>query len=82
MFSVADQGDGIKATQQDKIFDAFYQGTPPNDSTIKSSGLGLTIVKELLLRLNGNITLSSQTKPPSGTKMEIRLNSVMSGENS
>ena len=82
VFSVVDQGAGIKTEQQDKVFDAFYQGTPPNDSTIKSSGLGLTIVKELLLRLNGNITLYSQTQSPSGTKMEIRLNSVVSGENS
>lgn len=82
VFSVADQGAGIKTEQQEKVFDAFYQGTPPSDSAIKSSGLGLTIVKELLLRLNGNITLSSQTKSPSGTKMEIILNSVVSGDNS
>ena len=80
-FSVTDQGDGIKTEQQDKIFDAFYQGTSPKDSTIKSSGLGLTIVKELLMRLNGNITLTSQTEPPSGTTMKIILNSVVSGDN-
>jgi len=81
VFSVSDQGNGIKTEQQDKIFDAFYQGTPPTDSTIKSSGLGLTIVKELLLRLNGNITLISQTEPPSGTAMKIILNGVVSGDN-
>ena len=80
-FSVTDQGDGIKTEQQDKIFDAFYQGTSPKDYNIKSSGLGLTIVKELLMRLNGNITLMSQTAPPSGTTMRIILNSVVSGEN-
>jgi two-component system sensor histidine kinase GlrK len=79
-FSVIDQGDGINTDQQGKIFDAFYQGTPPKDSTIKSSGLGLTIVKELLMRLNGNITLKSQTQSPSGTAMEIILNSVVRGE--
>ncbi|HBY86359.1 MAG TPA: two-component sensor histidine kinase, partial [Colwellia sp.] len=38
-----------------KVFDAFYQGKAPINSQIKGSGLGLTIVKELLLRLNGNI---------------------------
>ena len=80
-FSVTDQGDGIKSEQQDKIFDAFYQGTSPKDYNIKSSGLGLTIVKELLMRLNGNVTLISQTKPPSGTTMKIILNSVVSGDN-
>lgn len=78
-FSVIDQGEGIKTEQQNKIFDAFYQGTPPKDSTIKSSGLGLTIVKELLMRLNGNITLISQTQPPSGTAMKIILKGVVNG---
>ena len=59
VFSVTDQGEGIKADQQSKIYDAFYQGTPAKDYNIKSSGLGLTIVKELLMRLNGDITLLS-----------------------
>jgi len=80
MFSVIDQGEGIIKEQQDKVFDAFYQGTPPKDTVIKSSGLGLTIVKELLMRLNGNIKLSSQTKSPSGTAMKVILNGVISGE--
>ncbi|GAA6173576.1 HAMP domain-containing sensor histidine kinase [Colwellia sp. KU-HH00111] len=82
VFSVEDQGAGIKAEQQDKVFDAFYQGTPPNDSSIKSSGLGLTIVKELLLRLNGQVSVQSQTVSPSGTKLEITLNSIVKGAHS
>ncbi|MCW8833866.1 MAG: ATP-binding protein [Colwellia sp.] len=81
-FSVVDQGEGIKTEQQPKVFDAFYQGTPPKDSTIKSSGLGLTIVKELLMRLNGTISLHSQTHSPSGTEMKVIINGVVSGENS
>lgn len=80
IISIVDQGEGIKTEQQGKIFDAFYQGTPPKDNTIKSSGLGLTIVKELLMRLNGTITLQSQTKSPSGTAMKVELNGVVSGE--
>lgn len=79
-FSVSDQGAGIKVEQQDKIYDAFYQGVSPKDISIKSSGLGLTIVKELLMRLNGSISLISQTEPPSGTTMNVLLNSVVSGE--
>jgi len=79
-FAVADHGDGIKQEQQSKVFDAFYQGTSPKDYNIKSSGLGLTIVKELLMRLNGDITLNSQTQSPSGTVMIVTLNSVVTGE--
>jgi two-component system sensor histidine kinase GlrK len=77
---VRDQGEGIQKEQQGKVFDAFYQGTPPKGSPIKSSGLGLTIVKELLLRLNGDISLQSQTQSPSGTEMKITLHSVSTGE--
>lgn len=80
VFSVSDQGDGIEDYQQAKVFDAFYQGTPAKDYNIKSSGLGLTIVKELLMRLNGDITLISQTEPPSGTTMKIILKSVGIGD--
>lgn len=79
-FSVSDQGEGITTSQQDKIFDAFYQGTPPKDYNIKSSGLGLTIVKELLMRLNGDITFKSETGQQSGTTMIITLNSIVNGE--
>ena len=71
--SITDQGIGIPTTQKLKIFDAFYQGTPPQDQTIKGSGLGLTIVKELIMRLNGEIEINSQTTQPSGTKVTLNL---------
>ena len=71
--SVIDQGSGIEVTQQERIFDAFYQGSPPQDSHIKSSGLGLTIVKELLMRINGTIQIQSKTSEISGTQVTITL---------
>ncbi|MDG1753032.1 MAG: ATP-binding protein, partial [Thalassotalea sp.] len=73
MLIITDQGPGIKASMHQKVFDAFYQGTPPIDSTIKSSGLGLTIVKELLMRLNGDIHLASLTAPEHGLKVTLRF---------
>ena len=48
--SIVDNGPGINSDTQEKIFDAFYQGPAPENSQIKGSGLGLTIVKELLMR--------------------------------
>jgi len=73
LISVIDQGPGIEVSQQERIFDAFYQGSPSPDNHIKSSGLGLTIVKELLMRINGNIQIQSKTSEISGTKVTITL---------
>ena len=70
---ITDTGTGITEQLQEKIFDAFYQGPAPEDSQIKGSGLGLTIVKELLMRLNGNISIISPVQSNMGTTINIRL---------
>lgn len=64
---------GLNENILEKVFDAFYQGPAPKDSTIKGSGLGLTIVKELLMRINGDIRVFSTTKQPSGTTFKLIL---------
>ena len=75
--SVTDHGLGIDEEQQQSIFDAFYQGTPAENAQIKGSGLGLTIVKELLMRLQGTIEVTSivgtNSADKSGTTMTITL---------
>ncbi|XQW85615.1 ATP-binding protein [Thalassotalea piscium] len=71
--TIADQGTGIEPSLHSKIFDAFYQGPTEHNSQIKSSGLGLTIVKELLMRLNGTISIESKTVSPSSTAFTIML---------
>ena len=73
LLNIVDQGIGIPKEQHLKVFDAFYQGKAPEDKTIKGSGLGLTIVKELAMRLNGNIQINSQVSPPSGTSIMLNL---------
>ena len=71
IIKIIDQGPGIEPQAMSKVFDAFYQGNAPIDSHIKGSGLGLTIVKELLMRLNGEIQLISNSQPNQG--LEITL---------
>ena len=61
LISVKDQGAGISHDLNDKIFDAFDQGPVPENINIKGSGLGLTIVKELLMRLNGSIVVNNES---------------------
>lgn len=71
--SIVDNGSGISQEIKDKIFDAFYQGPAPENGQIKGSGLGLTIVKELLMRLNGEINILSQHLSNKGTRVQITL---------
>jgi len=81
LISVQDEGMGIGKALENKIFDAFYQGPDPDNINIKGSGLGLTIVKELLMRLNGSIVVNNENEnsenklQPSltGTTFTIRL---------
>jgi len=66
--NIIDQGPGIAPSLSEKVFDAFYQGKAPINSQIKGSGLGLTIVKELLLRLNGSIKIIPAEKLSAANK--------------
>ena len=58
-FQIADNGVGIPAADQDKIFDKFVQ-LGRNDNDYQGTGLGLSIVKRLLNLFNSDITLESQ----------------------
>lgn len=71
--SIVDNGPGINPDIKDKMFDAFYQGPEPDNSQIKGSGLGLTIVKELLMRLNGQINIESPQLNNKGTRVQVTL---------
>jgi two-component system sensor histidine kinase GlrK len=81
--NIIDQGPGIEPSLSEKVFDAFYQGIAPINSPIKGSGLGLTIVKELLLRLNGSITILPAKKlcaaNTKGTCVSITLPNTQPG---
>lgn len=56
MLIVSDNGPGIPDYAHDKVFDRFYSLKRP-DSGKKSSGLGLSLVKEVALLHHGKIEL-------------------------
>ncbi len=58
-FSFIDTGFGISEENQKKIFDKFFQITP-KDNFFQGSGLGLTIVNDILLVFNSKIVLQSE----------------------
>lgn len=69
--TVTDNGCGIKKFEKDHIFSAFYQGKHDNAVTSQGSGLGLTIVKESVEQLSGE--LSVEQNEPSGCRFLIKL---------
>ena len=66
---VADNGIGIPASEQSRVFDKFYRGSNLPDRSLPGIGLGLSYVKLLVEAHHGNISLSSQTGK--GTEIEI-----------
>jgi two-component system sensor histidine kinase GlrK len=52
---VCDQGEGIPEAERSRVFEPFFQGVRQPASTVKGSGLGLSIVRESLLAAGGSV---------------------------
>ncbi len=59
-FYVKDTGSGIPSDEIDLIFNRFYRCSNVDKSNIRGSGLGLSIVKELVEMLGGTIKAESR----------------------
>lgn len=68
---VQDTGMGIHADEIPHLFERFYRGERAGQTNIPGSGLGLSIVKELLDLHNGDIQVESE--PGSGTTFRVWL---------
>lgn len=66
---VADQGIGVAEEELAHIFDSFYRGG--NVGQRRGMGLGLSIVRDALLRMGGSITVTSTLGK--GTTFELTL---------
>ncbi|MCI0495560.1 ATP-binding protein, partial [candidate division KSB1 bacterium] len=69
--SVQDFGVGIDKEDMAKIFDRFYRGTNEFIRSKKGSGLGLTLVKQIIQAHHGAIEIASE--PGKGSTFTIRL---------
>ena len=62
IISVEDNGRGIPAQHLNRIFERFYQAEEPAARIQKGTGIGLSLVKEMVELLNGKIEVSSQVR--------------------
>lgn len=77
IMQVRDEGCGIKEQEKTQIFSAFYQGKHNKDVTLQGSGLGLTIVKESVEQLQGQ--LSVEHNQPQGCLFTIKIPLINQG---
>ncbi|MCB0743849.1 MAG: HAMP domain-containing histidine kinase [Ignavibacteriae bacterium] len=62
IIEVSDSGIGIPTDEINKIFHQFYRATNIPSKYIEGSGLGLSLVKEIVERLNGTVEITSPSK--------------------
>jgi signal transduction histidine kinase len=72
--SVADQGIGIAPQDVDRIFDRFVQVESSSTRRFTGTGIGLSIVKQLVTLHGGHIAVDSE--PGRGTTFTVHLSAV------
>ena len=72
--SVADQGIGIAPNDVDRIFDRFVQVESSSTRRFQGTGIGLSIVKQLVTLHGGRIVVESE--PGRGSTFIVRLSAV------
>ncbi len=71
VIAVRDFGVGIIKEDIDRVFERFYRGGDELTRTVKGSGLGLTLVKEIVAAHRGKVHVESE--PGKGSLFSIRL---------
>jgi signal transduction histidine kinase len=67
--TVIDNGPGIPPESHDQVFEPFFRLSRDEHSRIDGNGLGLSICRELIEKLQGEILLDST--PGAGTKVKV-----------
>jgi signal transduction histidine kinase len=68
---VSDEGPGIPPEDRERIFDMFYRGTDPAVMAQPGSGIGLSVVRDLLALQDGTVEVIDGVT--SGATMQIRM---------
>ena len=76
--SVTDQGAGISAEDQDRVFERFYRIDSARSRQTGGTGLGLSIVKHIVSNHGGEVAVWS--RPGQGSTFTVRLPEMESTE--
>ena len=68
---ITDNGPGIAPEHLEFVFDRFYKGDPARSNGSGGSGLGLSIVRAIVERHGGTVSVTSE--PNAGTVFKISL---------
>ena len=71
VISIQDFGIGIRKEEINKIFERFYRGGDELTRTVKGSGLGLTLVKQIVEAHHGKVDVKSE--PGKGSVFKLFL---------
>jgi PAS domain S-box-containing protein len=71
LIEVVDDGLGIPVDERNRIFEKFYRLDPQQTKGVGGSGLGLYICRELVERMNGQLTVASE--PGRGSTFTVEL---------
>ncbi|MBE0678651.1 MAG: GHKL domain-containing protein [Bacteroidales bacterium] len=77
--AVSDQGIGIALKDRFRIFDKFYRADSGSAKNITGSGIGLTLVKEIVESHGGSITVESNRNNGSTFTIRIPANQKLNG---
>ena len=72
VFYVKDTGIGIPSEEKNQIFQRFFRGSNTNRETVSETGLGLSIVKELVALLDGDVWVESEEGKGSAFYVKLR----------
>lgn len=71
LLMVADTGVGIAPEEIGHVFERFHRATNENGRTIEGSGIGLSLVQEIVRLHGGDVTVESA--PGRGSRFRVRL---------
>lgn len=78
VITVSDTGLGIPEDEQSRLFSRFFRSSVATRMAIQGTGLGLTIVKQIVVEHGGTISISST--PDVGTTVTVRIPAPDVGE--